>query len=112
MCVLYDPQEMPSFLSEGLKQSAAKYVMRACAQAYCLVEATQGGQMESIGDNGYNLITKGVKDALDTNAAQPGDRVFTITAFCALENLQDFKLDPPRCSKSQETVRTPPSSTK
>ena len=55
--------------------------MRACAQAYCLVEATQGGQMETVGDNGYKLITKGVHDALDTSAAQPGARVFTLTAF-------------------------------
>ena len=60
--------------------------------------------MESIGDNGYKLITKGVRDALDTSAAQPGARVFTLTAFCTLENLQDFKLDPPRGSKSQHAV--------
>ena len=43
--------------------------------------------METIGDNGYNLITKGVKDALDTSAAQPGAHVFTITAFCTFGNL-------------------------
>ena len=60
--------------------------------------------MDSIGDNGYKLITKGVKDALDTSAAQPGARVFTLTAFCTLETLQDFKLDPPRGSKSQHAV--------
>ena len=45
-----------------------------------------------------------MKDALDTSAAQPGARVFTLTAFCTLENLQDFKLDPPRGSKSQHAV--------
>ena len=60
--------------------------------------------MESIGDNGYKLITQGVKDALGTSAAQPGARVFTLTAVCTLETLQDFKLDPPRGSKSQHDV--------
>ena len=60
--------------------------------------------MESIGDNGYKLITKGVKDALDTSAAQPGAHVFTCTALCTLETLQDFMLAPPRGSKSQHVV--------
>ena len=60
--------------------------------------------MESTGDNGYKLLTQGVKDALDTSAAQPGTRVFTLTARCASETVQNFKLDPPRGSKSQHAV--------
>ena len=37
-------------------------------------------------------------------AAQPGPQVFTLTAFCTLHNLQDFKLDPPQGSQSQHAL--------
>ena len=50
------------------------------------------------------MITKGVKDALPSSAAQPASDVYTLTAFCTVDTLQDFKLDPPRGSKSQHAL--------
>ena len=45
-----------------------------------------------------------MKDALTSSAAQPAPGVYTLTAFCSVDNLQDFKFDHPRGSKSQRVL--------
>ena len=45
-----------------------------------------------------------MEDALTSSAAQPAPGVYTLTAFCTVDNLQDFKFDPPRGSKSQHAL--------
>ena len=50
------------------------------------------------------MITKAVEDALPSSVAQPASDVYTLTALCTMDALQDFKLDPPRGSKSQHAL--------
>ena len=104
MCVHFKPQELPGDLSQDLQPLPPHHLLRPCNQAFCLVQATAGGEIQKIGDEGFKLITKGVKDALPSSAAQPASDVYTLTAFCTMDTLQDFKLDPPRGSKSQHAL--------
>ena len=100
ICVHYDAQELHPEIAEDLRRDARQLV-RSCTQAFALIEATAGGEIQQLGDQGYKLVTKGVKDPF-AGAEQPAN--YTITAFCTLESLQDFKLDPPRGSKSQYAI--------
>ena len=104
MCVHFEPQQLPGDLSQDLQPLPSCDLLRACNQAFCLVQATAGGETQRIGDEGFKLITKGVKDALPSSAAQSAPDDYTLTAFCTMGDLQDFKLDPPRGSKSQHAL--------
>ena len=101
MCVQFEPQELPHDMSRDLTPLPPQPLLRACNKVFCLVQATSGGEVLKIGSEGFKLITKGVSDVLTSSAAQPAPGVYTLTAFCTVDNLQDFKLDPPRGSKSQ-----------
>jgi hypothetical protein len=72
---------------------------RPCSQAFALVEATAAGKMEQLGVDGFKLTTT-VKDVLAPRISAK----FTLTAFCTLANLQDFKLDPPRGTHKQTAL--------
>ena len=69
---------------------------RACLQAFALIETNSKSEIVTLNDKGYELVTKNVKDVLAPNNAT----TYTITTFCILSNLQDFKLDPPRGTKT------------
>jgi hypothetical protein len=103
MCVHYDRQELLPQNSQDLLPGAqqTKQLIRPCTQIFSLIEATTGGEIQPLGDQGYKLVTKGVKDTLGS-AEQPAQ--YTVTAFCTLENLQNFKLDPPRAAKTQHAI--------
>ena len=98
MVVNYAPQDLVTELSHELAPAPSPdtTLARACFQAFALVEATTKSEMVELDGQGYKLITKGVKDAL----APDSPTTYTLTAFCTLSNLQDFKLDPPRGTKT------------
>ena len=102
MVVHYTPQDLVAEISKDLPPQDAldASLVRPCSQAFALVEATATGEMVKLGDEGYKLVTKGVKDVL--SPANPA--TYTLTAFCTLANLQDFKLDPPRGTKKQTAL--------
>ena len=77
MCVHFEPQELPRELAQDLETVPPQHMLRACNQAFCLVEATAGGEIQRIGTEDFKLVTKGVKDALASNAAQPAPDVYT-----------------------------------
>ena len=105
MCVHYLPQKIPVELSEDLGEALPQSLTRACTQAFCLVEASASGEVEKIGEDGLKLTTRGVKDPFHSCVEQPAESVqYTLTAFCTMDSLQDFKLDPPRGSKSQHAI--------
>ena len=104
MCVQFELQELPNNLSLDLNSVPPPNLLRVCNQALCVVQDTSGGEIHKIGREGFKLITTGVKDALTSSAAQLAPGVYTLTAFCTVDNLQDFKLDPPRGSKSQHAL--------
>jgi len=85
-------------IPENLKASfagvpSATTVFRPCTQALALVESSEPSKLQEAGDGGYKITTSNVKDLLHET---PDDRGVQLTSFCTLENLQDFKLDPPR----------------
>ena len=102
MVVHYTPQDLVEELLQDLATppSPDSNLARPCAQAFTLVEATAAGDMVKLNDDGYKLVTKGVKDVL----APDNPATYTLTAFCTLANLQNFKLDPPRGTKKQTAL--------
>jgi hypothetical protein len=70
-------------------------VVRPCSQAFVLASSTKRSKLEKAGETGYKLITENVVDLLDGTEC-------SIISFCTLDTVTDFKLDPPRGSKSQE----------
>ena len=98
MVVNYAPQDLVTELSQELAPAPSPdtTLARACFQAFALVEATTKSEMVDLDGQGYKLITEGVKDVL----APDSPTTYTLTAFCTLSNLQDFKLDPPRGTKT------------
>ena len=91
-------------IPESLKASfanvpSATTIFRPCSQVLALVEASQPSSLQEAGTGGYNITTNKVKDLLhDANDA----RGVQLTSFCTLENLQDFKLDPPRTQANKK----------
>ena len=69
---------------------------RACFQAFAFIETNSKSEIITLNDKGCKLVTKNVKDVLAPN----NSTTYTITTFCTLSNLQDFKLDPPRGTKT------------
>ena len=91
-------------IPESLKASfanvpAATTIFRPCSQVLALVEASQPSSLQEAGAGGYKITTNNVKDLLhDANDA----RGVQLTSFCTLNNLQDFKLDPPRTQANKK----------
>ena len=66
---------------------------RPCTQVLALVESSEPSHLQEAGAGGYKITTSHVKDLLHDG---PEASDVQLTSFCSLENLQDFKLDPPR----------------
>ena len=106
LSVRFEAQKLPdALLNDPLRpvyeHAPPEKMLRPCTQAFCIVQATNKGECHDIGNGGFKVINKGVRDALFDSAAQPDPVSYTLTAFCTKDNLQDFKLDPPRGSKFQ-----------
>ena len=91
-------------IPETLKASfvnvqSAETIFRPCSQVLALVESSEPSKFKEAGTGGYKITTKNVKDLLCD--AQDASGV-ELTSFCTLENLQDFKLDPPRSQGSKK----------
>ena len=82
-----------------LNVPSATTLFRPCSQVLALVEASKPSVLQEAGAGGYKITTSNVKDLLhDKN----DDRGVQLTSFCTLENLQDFKLDPPRMQANKK----------
>ena len=47
------------------------------------------------------MVTEDVVDFIETNADGETQEKYKLTAFCTLETLMDFKLDPPKSGQQQ-----------
>ena len=70
-----------------------KATFRPCTQVLALVESSEASHLQKAGAGGYKITTIHVKDILHDG---PESSDAQLPSFCSLENLQDFKLDPPR----------------
>ena len=98
MAVLYTTQEVPAELAKvASKTKAGITLLRPCSRVVVLIVSNKRSQLSPSG-TGHKLVTPNVVDLLHTdNAEQPGpQQKYEITTFCTLDNVTDYKLDPPK----------------
>ena len=98
MAVQYTTQDVPAELAKvASKTKAGITLLRPCSRVAVLVISNQRSQLSPSG-TGHKLVTANVVDFLHTDSAeQPGPRQkYEITTFCTLDNVTDYKLDPPK----------------
>ena len=79
-------------------------VLVPCQKIVALVRSQQKSKAVRL-EHGFNLITCGVQDVMGagSGAAQPTEE-FTLTTMCTVENLSQYKLDPPRGAKQHAII--------
>ena len=73
--------------------------MRPCSQVIALVAAAGASKLQAAGSEGYRLVNDTVRDLTETSG-----QTFEVTSYCSLDNLQDFKLDPPKRANEQAAL--------
>jgi hypothetical protein len=66
-----------------------------------LISSPSKSQTESVG-SGYKVTTTGIIDLANPDAPQA--EPYTVTGYCGLDNVLDFKLDPPRGKAARAAV--------
>ena len=107
LSVEYVCQKVP----EELSQVASKTIpgvpfVRACSHALAIVLSTRRSKVSNAGSSGHRLVTENVIDFLHPDSAEQPvtPQQYTLISFCTLENVTDFKLDPPKSSKHQAAL--------
>ena len=98
MAVQYTTQEVPAELAKAASKTRAGItLLRPCSRVVVLIVSNKRSQLSPSG-TGHKLVTPNVVDLLHTdNAEQPGpQQKYEITTFCTLDNVTDYKLDPPK----------------
>ena len=72
---------------------SATTIFSPCTRVLALVESSEASKLQEAGASGYKITSSNVKDLLNDDAEA---QAVQLTSFCSLNNLQDFKLDPPR----------------
>ena len=102
MAVQYITQELPPELSKAAsKTTAGVTLLRPCSRAFALVLSSKRSKVTDAGASGHKLVTDGVVDCLPTESAAAR---YMLTSFCNLDNVTDFKLDPPKGAKVQAAL--------
>ena len=103
MAVRYFTQEVPQELTTSAsKQEAGVPMLRPCSRVVALVQSTKRSTLSAAGANGHKLVTQDVVDLLP----KFGDvtQKYTLTSFCNLDTVTDFKLDPQGRNKTQAAL--------
>ena len=105
MAIEYTTQIVPQELTNvASKATPGIRMLRPCTKGLALVSVSTRSKPFPAGDTGHKLVTKDVVDYLSpTSNAQ---KKYTLTSFCSLETVTDFKLDPPPREKSQPALIT------
>ena len=77
-------------------------MLRPCSRVVALVQSTKRSKLSDAGANGHKLVTDDVVDLLP----QFGEvtQKYTLTSFCNLDTVTDFKLDPQGRNKNQAAL--------
>ena len=78
-------------------------MLRRCSRAVVLVHSSKSSKVSSAGAGGHKLVTDNVVDCLHTDGAVAQEK-YQLTSFCTLDNVTDFKLDPPKNAKVQAAL--------
>ena len=101
MAVEYITQEMPAELSKTASTVTVGIPMlRNCARVIALVQSTKPSKLSDAGTGGHKLVTDNVCDFVSTSS-NDAQKHFTVTSFCTLDTVTDFKLNPPGRNKNQ-----------
>ena len=104
MAVQYITQEVPAELSKSASKVLAGVTMlRPCSRAVALVLSTKRSKVLDAGASGNKLVTEDVIDCFPPNG-DGAQKKYSLTAFCTLDTVTDFKLDPPRGAKTQAAL--------
>jgi hypothetical protein len=104
MAVQYITQEVPPELCQVASKSVVGVTMlRPCSRAFALVFSTKRSKVSDAGVGGHKLVTDDVVDCLQTHSSTTQEK-YKLTSFCNLDNVTDFKLDPPKGAKVQAAL--------
>ena len=111
LAVQYITQSVPEDLvSVASKATPGLTMLRPCSRVVVPVVSYKRSQVFPLGASGHRLVTPGVVDLLHVDSAeQPGSAShrqckYEIVTFCTLDNVTDYKLDPPKTSKEQAAL--------
>ena len=104
MAVQYITQEVPVELSKAAsKANTGVTMLRPCSRAVALVLSTNRSKVLDAGASGNKLVTENVVDCFQPDG--DGEQTqYSLTSFCTLDTVTDFKLDPPRGAKTQAAL--------
>ena len=104
MAVQYITQEVPPELSKvASKAETGVTMLRPCSRAVALILSTKRSKVSDAGACGHKLVTDNVVDCLQTHSSTAQEK-YKLTSFCNLDNVTDFKLDPPKGAKVQAAL--------
>ena len=102
MAVRYLSQEMPPELAKSAsKTEVGVPYQHPCSRAVVLIHSTKRSKVQDAGSSGHKLVTEDVVDLLASDTDQ---KKYTLISYCNLDNVTDFKLDPPRGEKFQAAL--------
>jgi len=104
MAVQYITQVMPPELSNKASEGVVGVPMlRPCTRVVALVLSTKRSKPSAAGEGGHKLVTDNVTDFLPAGSGD-AQKHYSLTSFCSLNTMTDFKLDPPGRDKSQAAI--------
>jgi len=104
MAVQYLTQAVPPELSQAaVKAEPGIMMLRPCSRAVALILSTKRSKVLDAGASGHKLVTDDVVDLLH-EGSEAAQKKYSLTAFCNLDNVTDFKLDPQRGFRNQAAL--------
>ena len=104
MAVQYTTQQIPPELSKtAYKAVSGVSMLRPCSRAAALVLSTKRSKVANAGASGHKLVTDDVVDFLE-EVSDAARKKYSLTSFCTLETVTDFKLDPQKGARSQAAL--------
>jgi hypothetical protein len=78
-------------------------ILRPCSRVVALVLSTKRSKVSGAGAGGHKLVTDDVADFFPASGGD-AQKHYSLTSFCTLDTVTDFKLDPPGRTKSQAAL--------
>ena len=105
LAVEYVTQNVPEeFVKVASKASGGTKFLRPCSRVVVLVVSKQRSQPYTVGASGHKLVTSNVVDLIRSDSAPQSGCKYEIVTFCTLDNIMDYKLDPPKNAKEQAAL--------
>ena len=98
MAVQYMTQQvLPELSKAASKLKVGVPLLRACSRVVALVVSTKRSKVSTAGAGGYKIVT-------DDVTSVDNQKKYSLTSFCTLDTVTDFKLDPQGRARSQAAL--------